>query len=596
MIERSSIDNLQASVDISDLISSYVPLKKNGAHSFVGLCPFHDDRRASMHVSSDKGLYHCFACGAGGNIFGFVMEIENIDFPSAVEKIADMFNFELSYTKDNKSANEFKSAKNVLSLLNASYKLALFSPAGASALNYLKSRGINDAMIERFELGWAGANSATINCLQNEGVPPSDALRAGAIKQNESGFYASFIERITFPIYNHLGALVGFGGRTISNHPAKYVNSPQSEIFDKSRVLYGYDKAKNAIFKQKQMIICEGYMDCIMLHLAGFDNAVAVLGTALTTKHLPLIKKENIKVILSFDSDSAGQNAAFKSAGLLAQNGIDGRVVLISGGKDPAELVADGKTHELREFYKGGVEFVEFYIRKIAQNMPLNTPNERAHALDEIRGFTRSLRPEIISFYEPLVSSLLGIDAHQLHLGANSRANNGYNAGFKGSLNYQNNAQNGANFRQNYNASKGHQNQQNARYQSPQNAPANALKTQENKDMLRLSILKNMLANASFYEYAKSRLTPQMFSDDGRYFSAVINNPNDENNALIREINMDESLEEYDESSFKQAINRLTVLYFERQIAVLLSSNDANKSAKIKNYRLAIDKLKQNKG
>ena len=124
--------------------------------------------------------------------------------------------------------------------------------------------------------------------------------------------------------------------------------------------------------------------------------------------------------------------------------------------------------------------------------MPLNTPNERAHALDEIRGFTRSLRPEIISFYEPLVSSLLGIDAHQLHLGANSRANNGYNAGFKGSLNYQNNVQNGANFRQNYNASKGHQNQQNARYQSPQNAPANALKTQENKDMLRLSILKNI--------------------------------------------------------------------------------------------------------
>ena len=314
MIKRSSIDNLAASIDISDLISSYVPLKKNGVHSYVGLCPFHDDRSPSMHVSSDKGLYHCFACGAGGNIFKFIMEIENIDFASAVEKIADMYNISLEYSK-NDNTKDYKSAANVLNELNASYKLALFSQDGARALKYLKERGINDAMIERFELGWAGSSAKSIACLQNANIAPSLALKAGAIKQNQKGYYASFIERISFPIYNHIGTLVGFGGRTISGHLAKYVNSPQSEIFDKSRILYGYDKAKNEIFKRKEMIICEGYMDCIMLHLAGFTNAVAVLGTALTPKHLPLIKKENIKVILSFDSDTAGENAAFKSAG-----------------------------------------------------------------------------------------------------------------------------------------------------------------------------------------------------------------------------------------------------------------------------------------
>lgn len=566
MIQKSSIDNLAASVDISDLISSYVPLKKNGVHSYVGLCPFHDDGSPSMHVSSDKGLYHCFACGAGGNIFKFVMNIENIDFASAVEKIADMYNISLQYTK-NDNTKDYKSAANVLNELNANYKLALFSKDGEKALKYLKERGINDAMIERFELGWAGGNAKSLNCLQNANIQPELALKAGAIKRNERGYYASFIDRITFPIYNHIGTLSGFGGRTISNHPAKYVNSPQSEIFDKSRILYGYDKAKNEIFKRKEMIICEGYMDCIMLHLAGFTNAVAVLGTALTTKHLPLIKKENIKVILSFDSDSAGQNAAFKSAGLLALNGIDGRAVLINDGKDPAELVASGKTDELKKLYSGGVELVEFYIRKIIENMPLNSPNERLNALEAVRAFTQGLRSEIISFYEPLVSSLLGIDISKLHLDKNSSTN-----------------------RQNFNFNTKNSNftTQNSR----QNFYKNTNATLIIKDTLKLSILKNMLLNSELFEYAKTKLIPAMFGDESKYFNAVINNPNDKNSDLIRAIQMDESLEQYDFNAFKRAINRLSILYFERKIEEILASKDASKIQKIKNYRKAIGIIK----
>lgn len=563
MIKRSSIDNLAASIDISDLISSYVPLKKNGVHSYVGLCPFHDDRSPSMHVSSDKGLYHCFACGAGGNIFKFIMEIENIDFASAVEKIADMYNISLEYSKTD-NTKDYKSAANVLNELNASYKLALFSQDGARALKYLKERGINDAMIERFELGWAGSSAISIACLQNANIAPLLALKAGAIKQNQKGYYASFIERISFPIYNHIGTLVGFGGRTISGHLAKYVNSPQSEIFDKSRILYGYDKAKNEIFKRKEMIICEGYMDCIMLHLAGFTNAVAVLGTALTPKHLPLIKKENIKVILSFDSDTAGENAAFKSAGLLALNGIDGRAVLINGGKDPAELVASGKANELKTLYSGGVELVEFYIRKTIKNMPLNSPNEKLSALEAIRAFTRNLRPEIIGFYEPLVSSLLGIDIAKLNLAQNN------NQAFKNQrANFTPNTQN-----------------------FTQNPYKNAHLPQSTKDTLKLSILKNMLLDENLLNYAKTKLIAAMFGQESEHFNAVINNPNDENNELIRALKMDESLEQYDFSDFKRAINRLLMLYFERKIAEILASTDANKSQKIKDLRKAIAIIK----
>ena len=345
MIEQKSIEHLRNSIDIADVVGAYVSLKRSGS-SLVGLCPFHDDKSPSMHVSSNRGLYHCFACGAGGDAIKFVMEYEKLSYPQAIEKLASMFGIQLEYSNE-KTQKKDNSLKEILELLNNYYKTELFNPANAAALSYLKERALSPAMIEKFELGWAPPSQNTINLLQKNEIEAIKAFSAGAIKNGERGVYASFSNRITFPIYNHIGSIVGFGGRTISDHPAKYINSPQSEIFDKSRVLYGYDKARTAIFKSGEVIICEGYMDCIMLHQAGFFNAVAVLGTALTPKHLPLLKKENIKVILSFDSDTAGQNAALRSAELLSRSSIDGKVVLIEGGKDPAELVAANRQSEL---------------------------------------------------------------------------------------------------------------------------------------------------------------------------------------------------------------------------------------------------------
>jgi len=350
MIDPKSIERLKAQTDIVDIVGHYLPLKKSGAN-FVCVCPFHDDKNPSMSVSPSRGIFHCFSCKAGGDAIKFVMDYEKLSYPEAVEKIAGLQNFTLNYVRGGEPAKE---NKHILENANAFYRSLLYkTPA---AVEYLYSRGITDELIDKFELGFAPESAQTIRLLQNEQIEPKEALEVGIVKQNENGIYASFINRITFPIYTHAGRLVGFGGRTISGNPAKYVNSPQSAVFDKSTLFYGYHLAKREIFSKNQIIITEGYMDVIMLHKAGFDNVVAVLGTALTTKHLPLLKRGEISVILCFDGDDAGINAATKSALLLAQNEIDASVVIIEGGADPADMVVAGKIEYLRQIFESGTE------------------------------------------------------------------------------------------------------------------------------------------------------------------------------------------------------------------------------------------------
>ncbi|HDX6330281.1 TPA: DNA primase [Campylobacter fetus subsp. venerealis] len=532
MIEASSIENLKNIVDIADVVGSYLPLKRSGS-DFVCVCPFHNDKNPSMRVSPSKGIFHCFSCKAGGDSIKFIMDYEKLSYPEAIEKLANMYNFTLNYT-DNK--NEHHYDKKILENLNLYYKSMLYK--NREAINYLYSRGINDAMIEKWELGWAGASQATINLLENEEIEPKEALYVGAVKQNETGLYASFINRITFPIYNHLGKLVGFGGRTISNNPAKYANSPQSAIFDKSKLLYGYDKAKNQIFKKGEIIICEGYMDCIMLHLAGISNAVAVLGTALTEKHIPLLKRSDIKVILSFDNDEAGVNAAFKSAKLLASSECDGRVVLISGGKDPAELVASGRANELRNSLEGGVELGEFYIRHLIKSSNPKTPLEVAKTLENVQEFTKGLKEIVANSYVPLVSSLLSLAPNSFSLCGN---------GF--------------------------------RY-SPKKQMAKETKSAK-KDLLELEILKNMLLNKDYLEVVKSDCGSDMFVTHNEIYKAVTISQNP-NNPHIRELSLNDNFEIYDSlDRLKKALNILKINFCDKTIVLLASSNDKSKFEKI---------------
>ena len=403
MIDPKSIERLKAQTDIVDVVGHYLPLKKSGAN-FVCVCPFHDDKNPSMSVSPSRGIFHCFSCKAGGDAIKFVMDYEKLSYPEAVEKIASLQNFTLNYVRGGEPAKE---NKHILENANAFYRSLLYkTPA---AVEYLYSRGITDELIDKFELGFAPESAQTIRLLQNEQIEPKEALEVGIVKQNENGIYASFINRITFPIYTHAGRLVGFGGRTISGNPAKYVNSPQSAVFDKSTLFYGYHLAKREIFAKNQIIITEGYMDVIMLHKAGFGNVVAVLGTALTTKHLPLLKRGEISVILCFDGDDAGINAATKSALLLAQNEIDGSVVIIEGGADPADMVVAGKIEYLRQIFESGTEIGEFYIRHLASGFDLSRPVQKQKALEVIQAFTASLKPIVANSYVPLVAKILNI-------------------------------------------------------------------------------------------------------------------------------------------------------------------------------------------
>lgn len=418
MITKESIENLSQRLNIVDIIENYIEVKKQGS-SFVCVCPFHADKNPSMHINPTKGFYHCFACKAGGDAFKFVMDYEKLSFTDAVEKIANLCNFTLSYTKE-KNENK-KELRTILPSLNAYFKSNL--KHHKEALDYLYKRMLNDQDIAKFELGFAGASEDSIRLLQNQKIPLEDAMSVGALKKDENNeFYASFIWRITFPIYDHKDLLVGFGGRTLNpNVAAKYVNSPQNILFDKSRIFYAFNIAKENIAKKKEIIVCEGYMDAIAFHKAGFNNVVAVLGTALTEHHLPLIRRYDAKVILCFDNDEAGLKAATRSAFLLSTNKIDGKVAILQGGKDPAELVAKNESTKLYNILDEGIELGEFYIRRLISTHSIISALDKQKALETIQKFTFNLEPLVANSYTSLVSNLLKVDEKFIVLSQNSK-------------------------------------------------------------------------------------------------------------------------------------------------------------------------------
>ena len=525
MIDPKSIEKLKNQIDIVDIIEHFLPVKKMGTN-YKCVCPFHDDRNPSMSISQSKQIFHCFACKAGGDAIKFVMDYEKLTYPEAIEKIAQISNFSLEYINDKVPTQ--KENKHILEKANAFYRSEFFKHE--AAVRYIYSRGINDAMIEKFELGWAGDSASTIRLLQNENIEPKEALEVGIVKQNEKGIYASFIERITFPIYSHTTRLVGFGGRTISDHPAKYVNSPQSMVFDKSKLLYGYHLAKQSIFEKKQIIITEGYLDVIMLHYAGFTNAVAVLGTALTTSHLPLLKRGEISVVLCFDGDGAGINAAIKSSRLLSQNEIDGSVVIIKGGADPADMVFAGRSEELKEMFDSGTELGEFYIEQIVKKYDISRPVQKQKCLEEIMEFTNSLKSVIANSYENLVANLLKIEVGTFSL-SNQR-----------------------------HSSTQSQNFTNANRQTEQN-----LQKKTKTDILEFSILKSMLANKTYENIVLSELEEKFFLHHKNYFQAALAPKIEANAVLVREIYVDDSAKvASSEESLREAILKLKLKYYEK--------------------------------
>jgi DNA primase len=402
MITKQSIENLKSNLDVVDVVSQFLELKKSGAN-FKACCPFHGEDTPSFVVSPAKQIYHCFGCGVGGDAIKFVMEYEKLSYPETLEKLASMYNVSLEYDKNFK-----KQDTTIITKLNSYYEKLLAQ--NQTAYSYLKDRGISSSSIEKFEMGYAASSSDTLNFLKQNFLNLADAKEFGLIDSGEKGLYARFIERITFPIYTITGNIVGFGGRTITGHNAKYINSPQTKIFNKSRLLYGYHLAKEKIYKKKEIIITEGYLDVVMLHQAGFTNTVATLGTALTNEHLPILKRGEPKIILAYDGDKAGLNAAYKASLLLSHGSFDGGVVIFGQGLDPADMVKDGKMDELNMKFSSPTPFIPFVINHIIALKDLNNPKEKQEALKEANDYLKTLDPILQEEYSPLIARKLNIN------------------------------------------------------------------------------------------------------------------------------------------------------------------------------------------
>lgn len=414
MIKKESIESLKNHLDVVDVVSQFIELKKTGAN-FKACCPFHGETTPSFVVSPAKQIYHCFGCGVGGDSIKFVMEYEKLSYPETIEKLASMYNFNLDY----ENSTEKKQDTKVIEDVNRFYQKLFVS--NDSVKEYIHKRGISEFSIEKFEIGYAPASADTINFLKSNHYNLTDAIDLGIIDTGTNGLYSRFIERITFPIYSISGKLVGFGGRTITGHNAKYVNSPQTKLFNKSRLLYGYQIAKEHIYKKNQIIVCEGYLDVIMLHQAGFNTAVATLGTALTQEHLPLLRRGEPKVILAYDGDKAGLAAAFKASVMLSQSEFEGGVIIFADGMDPADMVNNGKIGDLNEIFSNPISFTPYAIDYIISKYDINDANQKQKALLESNEYLKSLGLIYQDEYKRYLAQKLNIRENLIQISSNKQ-------------------------------------------------------------------------------------------------------------------------------------------------------------------------------
>ncbi len=336
------VEEVRSRNDIVDVISGYVKLQRRGS-SYFGLCPFHNEKSPSFSVSQSKQMYYCFGCGAGGNVFTFLMEYENDTFPEALKVLADRAGIALpeqEYSQEARRQRDLKTSVLEINRTAAKYFYwMLKSPQGERALQYLKGRGLSDETIRHFGLGYAGPYSdALYRYLKKQGVSEQLLKESGLMQVSEKqGMYDKFWNRVMFPIMDVNSKVIGFGGRVMGDGKPKYLNSPETVIFDKSRNLYGLNFARTS--KKRNLLVCEGYMDVIAMHQAGFTNAVASLGTALTSQHASILKRYTDEVILTYDSDEAGVRAALRAIPLLKEAGISTRVLHMDPYKDPDEFI-----------------------------------------------------------------------------------------------------------------------------------------------------------------------------------------------------------------------------------------------------------------
>lgn len=381
------IEEVRSRNDIVDVISSYVKLQKKGS-SYFGLCPFHNEKSPSFSVSRGKQMYYCFGCGAGGNVFTFLMEYENYTFQEALKYLADKAGVELPQTEYSAQAKERADLKAILLEINkiaAQYfYVQLKSSKGEAGLSYLKRRELSDDTIKAFGLGYSNKYSDDLyRYLKERGYKDEMIAKSGLISIDERhGAHDKFWNRVMFPIMDVNSRVIGFGGRVMGDAKPKYLNSPETLIFDKSRNLYGLNRARST--RKPYFLLCEGYMDVISLHQAGFTNAVASLGTALTPGHASLIKRYVKEVYLTYDSDEAGTKAALRAIPILKDVGITAKIIRMEPYKDPDEFIKNLGAEAFEERIGRARNGFMFSLEVLERDYDMHSPEGKTDFMWEV--------------------------------------------------------------------------------------------------------------------------------------------------------------------------------------------------------------------
>ncbi|WP_456380497.1 DNA primase [Hydrogenimonas sp.] len=549
MIDNNSIEQLKQTIDIVDVIGNYVELKKNGSN-FKGLCPFHDEKTPSFIVSPSRQFYKCFGCGAGGDAIKFVMEFEKLSYPEAIEKLASQYNFTLRYTQGERGGGQ---ERRILETVGQWYRANL--ERNDTAKKYLHDRGVSLASIEKFALGYAPSSEETLQFLQRAMIPFPKAEEVGLLGHDHGRYYARLIDRVIFPIFSPSGMPVGFGGRTLGNHPAKYINSPQTKLFNKSRLLYGYHLAKEQIYRKKRLIVVEGYLDVIMLHQAGFDTAVATLGTALTNDHLPLLKKGEPEVIVAYDGDRAGINAAMKAALLLSAHNFEGGVVLFAEGMDPADMVGGGNADAVEALFAQPIPYARFVIDRIVAGHDIETPRGKEDAFHAVRNYLATLSPFVREKYLPYAALRLKVNTAML---APESAHGEY---------------------------------RHRTGRPTSSAPGPTVLTLS--DVAEESIIKTLLKTPSLTDMVLDTMDSSMFSVHREAFEALIGGH--EHEELLR-IDLDDTIVTYSEEELKRQLLYFLRRYYRKALDTIKKDDTLpleNKIFFIRKYQDYINRLKR---
>lgn len=381
------IEEVRSRNDIVDVISGYVRLTKKGS-TYFGLCPFHNEKTGSFSVSPNKQMYYCFGCGAGGNVFTFLMQYENFSFPEAMEALAERAGIELPKQEMSAQAKKEADKRQILLEINKAagkyYYMLLRSKHGKQAYEYFKKRELSDATMQKFGLGYSDKYSDDLyHYLRKLGYDDAILKESGLVSIDEvRGGHDKFWNRAMFPIMDVHNKVIGFGGRVMGDGEPKYLNSPETKVFDKSRNLYALNFARQT--KKPQMLLCEGYMDVIALHQAGFDNAVASLGTAFTSGHASLLKRYTKEVYLTFDSDGAGIKAALRAIPILKEVGLTAKVINMKPYKDPDEFIKALGAEEYQKRIDAAENSFMFEIRILEQNYDMKDPEGKTAFQTEV--------------------------------------------------------------------------------------------------------------------------------------------------------------------------------------------------------------------